>query len=72
MKMKVILISIPYKVVPPKYLRSKTRKQCSSRHLALFTDKHAARTNHKHKLIFLESMVNELRIYGSHEFSVTW
>jgi hypothetical protein len=41
------------------------------RRLALFIDKHVARTNHKHALIFLKSMVYEHRLYRSHEFSVT-
>jgi hypothetical protein len=41
------------------------------RHLALFTNNHVARTNHKHALIFLKPMGYEHRILRSHKFSVT-
>jgi hypothetical protein len=40
-------------------------------HLALFINKHVARTKYKHALISLKSMVNEPRSYRSHEISIT-
>jgi hypothetical protein len=46
-------------------------KHCSSQHLTLFSDQHVVCTNDKHTLTFLKSMVNGLRTYHLHEFSVT-
>ena len=51
---KVVLIPLRYGISAT----NRSRKHCSSQHMELFTSKHVARTNHKHALISLNSMIN--------------
>jgi hypothetical protein len=49
----------------------RSKKHCSSRHLALIPNKHMACINRMHAPIFSKSIGNFHRIYCSREFSVT-